>query len=36
VTKADVKKAAANAGVTYFEAAAEVGERAPSIWNQSG
>lgn len=35
-TKADVKRAAAFAGISYYEAAAEVGEGAPSVWNQSG
>lgn len=34
VTKQDVKNAAAAAGVTNYEAAAEVGYSEPTIWNQ--
>lgn len=31
----DVKNAAASAGITYYEAAAEIGSSAPTVWNQS-
>lgn len=33
--KNDVKNAAAHAGVTHYEAAAEAGNSAPAVWNQS-
>lgn len=33
--RADVKRAAAAAGILYYEAAAEAGYSEPTVWNQS-
>lgn len=35
-TKTDVKNAAAYAGIGNYEAAAEPGYEAPTVWNQAG
>ena len=32
--KSDVRNAAANAGIAYYEAAIQAGTSAPTIWNQ--
>ncbi|WP_295968683.1 hypothetical protein [uncultured Xanthomonas sp.] len=34
-TKKDVNNAASSSGISYYEAAAEVGSSTPSVWNQS-
>jgi len=34
-TKKDVRNAASSSGISYYEAAAEIGTSAPSVWNQS-
>jgi len=34
-TRKDVRNAAVSAGISYYEAAAEIGSSAPTVWNQS-
>jgi len=35
VTHSDLKAAAASAGISNYEGAAQVGHEAPSVWNQA-